>query len=114
VDELSRTFRSWTADRRVLMVIDDVVSAARVQPLLPGGSGCAVISTNRCRHAGLPGAQDITLPAMTMDEALRLFTGVAGGWRREDEGDAVRELVRMGGFLPLTVRGMATRLARRP
>jgi DNA-binding SARP family transcriptional activator len=114
VDELSRMFRSWTADRRVLMVIDDVVGAARLRPLLPGGSGCAVISTNRYQDAALPGAHHISLPAMSMDEAVLLFAGIAGGWRLEDEAETVKELIRICGLLPLTVRGVAARLASRP
>ncbi|MGC4769698.1 BTAD domain-containing putative transcriptional regulator [Micromonospora sp. DT44] len=114
VDELSRTFRTWTADRRVLMVVDDVIDSEWLQPLLPGGSGCAVVSTNRYRHYGLPGAHHISLPAMTMDEALTLLGNIAGEWRVEDEGEAVKALIRMCDMLPLAVRGVAARLASRP
>ncbi|NSL43111.1 AfsR/SARP family transcriptional regulator, partial [Streptomyces sp. 8P21H-1] len=47
LDERTRLFRTWCADRRVLVVLDDAVSEAQVQPLLPAGSRCAVIVTSR-------------------------------------------------------------------
>ncbi|MFC4148491.1 BTAD domain-containing putative transcriptional regulator [Micromonospora mangrovi] len=114
VADLSRTLRSWTGDRRVLLVIDDVLSAELLKPLLPGSSGCAVVCTNRYRHEGLPGAYRVTLPTPTMDEGLRLFAGIAGSWRIEDEGEVVEELLTMCELLPLVVRGVASRLSTRP
>ncbi|BCJ47996.1 SARP family transcriptional regulator [Actinoplanes ianthinogenes] len=114
VADLSRTLRSWTGDRRVLLVIDDVLSAELLKPLLPGSSGCAVVCTNRYRHEGLAGAHRVTLPAPTLDEGMRLFAGIAGSWRIEDEGDVVEELLTMCDLLPLVVRGVATRLSTRP
>ncbi|MBB4743330.1 DNA-binding SARP family transcriptional activator [Actinoplanes octamycinicus] len=114
VADLSRTLRSWTGDRRVLLVIDDVLSAELLEPLLPGSSGCAVVSTNRYRHEGLAGAHRVTLPPPTLEEGMRLFAGIAGSWRIEDEGEVVEELLTMCDLLPLVVRGVATRLSTRP
>jgi DNA-binding SARP family transcriptional activator len=36
--ERARMFRSWTADRKVLVVLDDVASPDQLTPLLPSGS----------------------------------------------------------------------------
>ena len=114
LDELSRMFRSWTANRRVLMVVDDVLTASQLRPLMPGGAGCAVIATYRYRAQGLSVGKEITLRALTEEQALELFGRIAGEWRFEDEPDAVRQLVRMCDLLPLAVRAVAARLASRP
>jgi hypothetical protein len=53
VDEAAATFRSMTARRRLLLVLDDAASPEQVRPLLPGSLGCSVIVTSRDRLDGL-------------------------------------------------------------
>lgn len=112
--ELSRLFRSWTADRRVLVVLDDVISPAQARPLAPGGGGCALVATNRYRTQGLSTGLQITLSALTEDQAVSLFRQIVGDRRCADEIDVIRDLVTMCGRLPLTVCAVAARLASRP
>jgi hypothetical protein len=45
--ERTALFRSRVADRRVLVVLDDVDQAAQVSTLIPGGVNCAVLATSR-------------------------------------------------------------------
>ncbi|GAA3501770.1 AfsR/SARP family transcriptional regulator [Streptomyces prasinosporus] len=113
LDELAQLFRSWTADRRILVVVDEVLAASQLRALMPGGSGCAVIATNRYRAHGLATGRKIVLCALSPDEALTLYGG-ADARHRDDDPDAVRELVRMCEGLPLVVRAVAGRLAARP
>lgn len=114
LDELCRLFRTWSADRRVLVVVDDVRSAAQLRPLIPGGSGCALIATNRHRAHGWMSGQDIRLPSLSTAEALQLFGTITGGARVRNERDAVMDLLQMCGGLPLAVRAVADRLRSRP
>ncbi len=114
LDELSRLLRSLTADRRVLIVVDDVVTASQLRAFIPGGSGCAVIATNRYRAHGLAIGRKIVLSALDTDDSWRLFNQVAGGRRWQDEHAAVGELLRMCEGLPLVIRAVAGRLATRP
>ncbi|MBV1935717.1 winged helix-turn-helix domain-containing protein [Streptomyces sp. BV286] len=114
LDELSRLFRTWTADRRVLVVVDDVLAASQLRAVLPGGSGCAVIATNRYRAHSLSTGRKVGLPALSAEESLQLYDRVAGERSRQQDPAAVQELMAMCEGLPLAVRAVAGRLTARP
>ncbi|WP_143658956.1 BTAD domain-containing putative transcriptional regulator [Streptomyces sp. SA15] len=114
LDELSRLFRTWTADRRVLVVVDDVLTASQIRAVLPGGSGCAVIATNRYRAHSLSTGRKIVLPALSAEESLQLYDRVAGERSRQEDPAAVHELMGLCEGLPLAVRAVAGRLTARP
>jgi DNA-binding SARP family transcriptional activator/tetratricopeptide (TPR) repeat protein len=109
-------FRGTLTGRRVLIVLDDVRDAAQIRPLLPGTPGSAVLATSRSRLTGFPGARLLELGAFDPDEALELFSAVAGADRVTGPGAqaAVRRAVAVCGHLPLAVRILASRLAARP
>ncbi|WP_078855909.1 BTAD domain-containing putative transcriptional regulator [Streptomyces sp. SCSIO 75703] len=114
LDELSRLFRTWTADRRVLVVVDDALTASQIRAVLPGGSGCAVIATNRYRAHSLSSGRKIVLPALSSKESLQLYDRVAGERSRQEDPVAVQELMGMCEGLPLAIRAVAGRLTARP
>ncbi|WP_248512128.1 BTAD domain-containing putative transcriptional regulator [Streptomyces sp. D2-8] len=114
LDELSRLFRTWTADRRVLVVVDDALTASQIRAVLPGGSGCAVIATNRYRVHSLSIGRKIVLPALSHEESLKLYDRVAGERSRQEDPAAVQELMGLCEGLPLAIRAVAGRLTARP
>ncbi|MFE5814070.1 BTAD domain-containing putative transcriptional regulator [Streptomyces sp. NPDC056479] len=114
LDELSRLFRTWTADRRVLVVVDDALTASQIRAVLPGGSGCAVIATNRYRAHSLSTGRKIVLPALCPEESLQLYDRVAGKRSRQEDPAAVKELMELCEGLPLAIRAVAGRLTARP
>ncbi|MFD5702203.1 AfsR/SARP family transcriptional regulator [Streptomyces lasiicapitis] len=108
-DAAAALLRSLLAPTRTLLVLDDAASAAQVRPLLPGGSGCAVIVTSRSQLTALDGAARFPLrPLSDADSAalLRAASGRAGL-------DAAHPLVALAGRLPLALRIVAARLAAR-
>src|SRR6266571_1351646 len=111
LDEATKLFRSWTARRSVLVLLDDAHSAAQVRPLLPGGARCAVIVTSRSTLPDLAGVSAIRLGMLSTDEAVTLLTTTAGHDRVAKEPAAAQEIVRLCGRLPLAVRVAGTRLA---
>lgn len=113
-DERAALFRSLLADRRVLILLDDVRDTAQVAPLLPATSGCAVLMTVRHKLLGLPGCRLLSLDALPRDESRALLARMIGRERVAAEPAATAELLAACIDLPLAVRGVGGRLASRP
>lgn len=111
LDGQLRLYRSVTAARRCLIVFDDVAAAADVRPLLPGGSGCAVLITSRRRLAGLDGVHRLRLDVLSDVDSLALLSATAGPERVAAEPEAARRIVDLCGRLPLALRAAGTKAA---
>ncbi|MEU4446944.1 NB-ARC domain-containing protein [Actinosynnema sp. NPDC050801] len=114
VEEAAARYRSGTAGRRVLLVLDNAVSTAQVLPLLPTGAGSAVLVTSRRSLVSLPGARHEDLGMLSGAEGVELLARIAGRHRVEAEPDAAAAVVRRCGGLPLAVHLVGARLATRP
>jgi hypothetical protein len=110
LDERATMFRTWTADRRVLIVLDDTASTKQIGPLLPGNAHCGVVTTSRWRLPDLPAAHQIELGPLTPRESLALLAAIVGHRRVEEESAAAERIVEMCGHLPVTIRGVAERM----
>nr|WP_221379239.1 BTAD domain-containing putative transcriptional regulator [Actinoplanes polyasparticus] len=114
VDDRAALFRSLLADRRVLIVLDDVGSEQDVLPLLPGSTSCAVLVTSRRRLAGLAAATVLELGRFSPEQSIELLGRVVGGDRVGQEAAVARTLAEQCGYLPLALRIAGARLALRP
>ncbi|MBB4688343.1 AfsR/SARP family transcriptional regulator [Amycolatopsis jiangsuensis] len=106
-------YRSLLAGRRMLVVLDNAVSAEQVRPLLPGSTGCLALVTSRNRLAGLVarnGAGRLSLDVLRPAESLRLLRGVLGAARVDAEPELAEELAIHCGHLPLALRIAAERI----
>jgi DNA-binding SARP family transcriptional activator len=110
----SQLFRTWTADRRVLVVLDDAAGLAQIYPLLPGGANCGVIVTSRSRLSGLPGASTIRLWTLERPAATALLRAAAGLEGRSQDCAALEHLARSCGYVPLALRAAGMRLTVNP
>ncbi|MET7484087.1 BTAD domain-containing putative transcriptional regulator [Streptomyces sp. NPDC005538] len=108
-DAAAALLRSLLAPTRTLMVLDDVENAAQVRPLLPAGTGCAVIVTSRSPLTALDGARRFPLAPLSGEDSAALLRAVSG----RDGLDADHPLVELTGRLPLALRVVAARLAAR-
>jgi hypothetical protein len=100
-----------------LLVLDDVVAAEQVRPLLPTGPGSAVIITSRRGLAGLVATHGGWVRRLEqLDEAgsHRLLVALLGAERVHAEQDAARRLAQACGHLPIALRITAARLLTRP
>lgn len=114
VSEAAALYRSRLVGRRMLIMLDNVLDARQVEPLLPGGGRSRVLITSRDRLSRLTVrgvAQRIDLGPLEDRGVRRLLERVAGKDRVESDPDALAELVRICAGLPLAARIIAAQLA---
>jgi NB-ARC domain. len=116
VDERASRYRTLLAGRRMLVVLDNAVSAEHVRPLLPGSATCMVVVTSRDSLAGLvaaDGAQRIQLDVLAESEGVNLLRALLAD-RVDAQPKQAYALVRLCGGLPLALRVAAEVAASRP
>ncbi len=113
LDERARKYRACLAGRRVLVVLDNASDETQLRPLLPGTAGSAVLVTSRAPIATL-GGMHVPLDVLPETEAIELLSRLIGADRAGTESDAVREVARLCGGLPLALRIAGARLMSRP
>ncbi|EMD28384.1 AfsR/SARP family transcriptional regulator [Amycolatopsis azurea] len=106
VDRRAGLWRTRTAGRSLLVVLDNAASAEQLRPLLPGSDTVALVVTSRRRLAAVDGAASISLEVLPDEQAGALFAAASG---RPDSGVAA-----LCGNLPLAIRIAAARLQNRP
>ncbi|QIM21439.1 hypothetical protein G7075_10385 [Phycicoccus sp. HDW14] len=113
-------FRSLLDGRRVLVVLDNVTGtdegadARRIADLLPAGAGSMALVTSRRPVGGLGARLRVRLRSLDPAAARSLFEALVGDERVAEAPDAVDDVVRLTGAVPLALRLVAGRLAQRP
>jgi DNA-binding SARP family transcriptional activator len=113
-DERAALYRTVTAGRRLLVVLDDVRGSAQVRALVPGTGGCAVLVTSRALLSDLAGATFATLPVLPETESVQLMRAIIGERRADGDPDGTKAVIAACAGLPLAIRIAAARLAVRP
>ncbi|EGX54727.1 SARP family transcriptional regulator [Streptomyces zinciresistens K42] len=106
-------FRSVTAPKRLLIVLDDVSESNRYEALLPNGES-AVLCTGRSRLLKISGLTEHGVDGLSTDEALDLLGSLVGRERVCAEVDSARRIAALCGHLPLAIRAAGARLRARP
>ncbi|MGW3151543.1 BTAD domain-containing putative transcriptional regulator [Streptomyces sp. NPDC001177] len=110
-DRAAALWRTWLADRRVLLVLDDALDEVGVRPLLSGTGRSAAVVTARTQLAGLAPAHRIQVPPLSTAEALALLGSLIGAGRVLCDRPAAERVVAACGLLPLAVRTAGLKLA---
>ncbi|GAB1511093.1 hypothetical protein JCM33774_31350 [Actinophytocola sp. KF-1] len=113
LDGRAALFRSLTASKRLLIVLDDVADAAAYEALLPNGES-AVICTARTSILEIPGVRDHRVGGLPPAEAVELLTSLVGVERVAGDRQAAHRIVELCGYFPLAIRASAARLRARP
>jgi DNA-binding SARP family transcriptional activator len=117
LSELSATFRSLAAGRRMLIVLDNAEDAAQVRNLLPGTDLCLTLVTARVRLEGLavnPVVQVLTLDVLDPARSHELLAARLGEARlARERPETVTELIDLCAGLPLALGIVAARAAER-
>ena len=113
--ERASLYRSLTAERRLVVLLDDALTAAQVRPLLPGGANVTAV-TSRWRLPGLTvdGCRTVQLEPLAEEAAVALLAATLADERVGEQLEDARELVGLCAGLPLAVRVAGARLASRP
>ncbi|URN08851.1 NB-ARC domain-containing protein [Actinomadura madurae] len=114
LDERTDLYRTMVSDRRILVVLDNVVDEAQVRPLLPDSGGCAVLLTSRARLGGIDLTRRLELGVLAPDDAVELIRHQLGHRRVAGEQAAASELARLCCGLPLAIRIATARLLSKP
>ncbi|HTW04786.1 MAG TPA: tetratricopeptide repeat protein [Streptosporangiaceae bacterium] len=117
LDAQAALYRSATAGRRMLVVLDNARDERQVRPLLPSTPGSLVLVTSRRQLTGLSaaeGAHLLTLDVLTANDASALLTARLGAGRAAADPGAVTEIAELCGRLPLALAIAAARAAARP
>ena len=113
-DARAHLWRSRTAQRRMLLLLDDAADAEQVRPLLPAAPGTLVLITSRHRLAGLEDVQPMNLAVLPQDDAIELFLRIASRPDLTADNSEIAALVELCGYLPLAIGMLASRLKNRP
>ena len=114
LEERADLYRSLIADARLLVVLVNATGEAQVRPLVPGGSGTAVLVTSRRRLCGLAGVTQTELGPLPPAESVTLLAAVTGEARVRAEPAAAAAITAACDHLPLAIRIAGSRLAGRP
>jgi len=121
-DARTGTYRSLTAGKRFLLLLDNVRDAAQVRPLLPSSADSLVVITSRRRLVGLAAFEGAHLLRVDVPDpdtarellARRLAGQPARGAVHAAGRSVVDEIVELCGRLPLALAVLAARLIARP
>lgn len=108
-------YRSKTSGRRVALVFDDVVDPRKLLALLPASSDAllVMIAQRRMQDLVLDGVLPLELRRLGQRAGVELLRA-AGTGRIEAEPEQAERLVELCGGLPIALRIIARRLAKRP
>ncbi|WP_410539116.1 tetratricopeptide repeat protein [Streptomyces sp. KL2] len=123
--ELAEALRAALADRRALLLLDDVAAPEQLHGLLPDGRGCLVLAVSRGPLTGIPDVRPCTLEGLGTEAAVALLEKRAGDTPRvtvdpraaeslaEACGGRPAALVLVGGWLAAHPTASVAEAARR-
>ncbi|MFE2325864.1 BTAD domain-containing putative transcriptional regulator [Streptomyces sp. NPDC059385] len=113
LEDLTAAWRAATSPLRLLLVLDDVLDADQVRPLLPAGAGSRVLVAGRRRLGELDADRRVTLEPLAGGDAVSLLTHLIGEERASREPEATDRLAGLCDGLPLALRIAGSRLQNR-
>jgi tetratricopeptide (TPR) repeat protein len=113
--ERRKMFRRLTADRKLLILLDDVEHPAQVTSLLPTGAGSLVLATSQHRLEELlyDGAHSIALQPLNPDASRQFLVERLGQSLVTAETVATERLIELCGGLPVTLCVCAAKASMR-
>ncbi|WP_157987716.1 AfsR/SARP family transcriptional regulator [Jiangella endophytica] len=114
VDEAAALFRTVTAGKRVLVLLDNAADSAQVASLVPAHPGCAALITSRTVLGALDDAVHVDLGPLSPDESAALLRRLDSTGRCAADAASTARLATLCGRLPLALSIVGERLAAHP
>lgn len=110
--EQAALYRSVTAGKALLVVLDNAYSAAQARVLFPASPASVVVVSSRSRLTGLvgDGARLVEVGPLPRDAAVAMLRAAVGDSRVAEEREPSEDLVALCGCLPIAIRVAAARL----
>jgi tetratricopeptide (TPR) repeat protein/transcriptional regulator with XRE-family HTH domain len=103
-------WRDRLAGKRMLIVLDDAVGSEQVRALLPGSPECLVLVTSRRHISALEDCHVISIDSLQVDQAAQLIARLADRSDIGPDDEAVAQIARLCGCLPLALGMLARQL----
>ncbi|MEV0292497.1 helix-turn-helix domain-containing protein [Nocardia sp. NPDC050710] len=107
-------YRSMLAERRVMVLLDNVRDEPQVRPLLARSLNSQIVVTSRSRLLGLDGVRRISLGPLSRVESLDLLRLLIGSDRVRAEHAAGLRIAEFCGHLPLALTIAGRKISAQP
>ncbi|MGW0509775.1 ATP-binding protein [Streptomyces olivaceoviridis] len=103
-------YRKATADRSLIIVLDNANDERQLRPLVPPGNSALVLVTSRSQLRGLEGFQRIDLETFPSVTSLDFLRRVTGEEMVDADPTSAKTVIEACGHLPLALRIAVNRL----
>ncbi|MCX5121765.1 tetratricopeptide repeat protein [Micromonospora sp. NBC_00362] len=110
----SALFRSRTAGRHMLILLDNARNSDQVRPLLAGGS-CVTVVTSRNQLRGLvarEAAKRVSVQPLPIEDSVEVLTSAIGSARIQEEYNEALLIAKICDYNPLALRLIGERIGR--
>jgi hypothetical protein len=114
LDRRRALYRSLLAERRMLVLVDDAITAGQVDALMPGPGQSLLLVVGPRDLAGISADLRIRLEPLDQRESLSMLGRIVGQERIVSEPGASIDIVEACGGLPLAIRIAGDRMVARP
>ncbi|NCR42056.1 MAG: trypsin-like serine protease, partial [Microcystis aeruginosa W13-11] len=101
IDAASLHLRTLLADKKALLVVDDLWNVGDIEPFQIAGNNCKLLVTTR--EVPVKGATPYNLDVMTESQSLALLRGYLGSELTAKEQEQAKNLAKTVGYLPLAL-----------
>ncbi|MFK3984441.1 BTAD domain-containing putative transcriptional regulator [Micromonospora sp. NPDC050397] len=117
LEEQRSLYQQLTIERRLLIILDNILDSRQARQLIPASLTCLTIITSRTRLIGLnirEAVHTITVPPLTEPQRHQLLHRILASQREDIPSESLTKIARLSGGIPLALRIIGEQIAVRP